>query len=66
MTNETEDIQAVEKLGEARDGVVKELRKVIVGMEDVIEEMMIAVFAQGHCLLVGVRLGEDAAGQLAV
>ncbi|MFT6596597.1 MAG: MoxR-like ATPase, partial [Akkermansiaceae bacterium] len=54
MTNETEDIQAVEKLGEARDGVVKELRKVIVGMEDVIEEMMIAVFAQGHCLLVGV------------
>ena len=32
MTNETEDIQAVEKLGEARDGVVKELRKVIVGM----------------------------------
>ncbi|MEJ6717686.1 MAG: AAA family ATPase, partial [Akkermansiaceae bacterium] len=54
MTNETEDIQAVAKLGEARDGVVNELRKVIVGMEDVIEEMMIAVFAQGHCLLVGV------------
>ena len=54
MTNESEDIEAVEKLGEARDGVVKELRKVIVGMEDVIDEMMIAVFAQGHCLLVGV------------
>jgi hypothetical protein len=29
-TNTTEsDVQAVEKLGEARDGVVKELRKVI-------------------------------------
>ena len=54
MANETDDVKAVEKLGEARDGVVKELRKVIVGMEDVIEEMMIAVFAQGHCLLVGV------------
>ncbi|MEJ6646855.1 MAG: AAA family ATPase, partial [Akkermansiaceae bacterium] len=54
-TSTTEnDVQAVAKLGEARDGVVKELRKVIVGMEDVIEEMMIAVFAQGHCLLVGV------------
>ena len=50
----TDDVKAVEQLGIARDGVVKELRKVIVGMEDVIDEMMIAVFAQGHCLLVGV------------
>ncbi|MDG2323908.1 MAG: AAA family ATPase, partial [Akkermansiaceae bacterium] len=48
------DVQAVEKLGEARDGVVKELRKVIVGMEEVIDEMMISIFAEGHCLLVGV------------
>ena len=48
------DVQAVQKLGEARDGVVKELRKVIVGMEEVIDEMMISIFAQGHCLLVGV------------
>ncbi|MEJ6700049.1 MAG: AAA family ATPase, partial [Akkermansiaceae bacterium] len=54
MSNTTDDVKAVEQLGIARDGVVKELRKVIVGMEDVIEEMMIAVFAQGHCLLVGV------------
>ena len=35
MTNETDDVKAVEQLGIARDGVVKELRKVIVGMEDV-------------------------------
>ena len=49
-----DDVQAVEKLGEARDAIVAELRKVIVGMDDVIEEMMIAIFAQGHCLLVGV------------
>jgi len=54
MKDTTDDVQAVQKLGEARDGVVKEVRKVIVGMEDVIDEMMIAVFAQGHCLLVGV------------
>ena len=54
MTNETDDVKAVEELGIARDGVVKELRKVIVGMEDVIDEMMISIFAQGHCLLVGV------------
>ena len=44
----------VEKIGEARDAIVKELRKSIVGMEHVIDEMMIAIFAQGHVLLVGV------------
>jgi len=54
MPKETDDVQAVEKLGEARDTIVKELRKIIVGMEDVIDEMMIAIFARGHCLLVGV------------
>ena len=54
MTNEADDIQAVEKLGQARDAIVAELRKTIVGMDDVIDEMMIAIFARGHCLLVGV------------
>ena len=54
MTNEADDIQAVEKLGQARDAIVAELRKAIVGLDDVIDEMMIAIFARGHCLLVGV------------
>ena len=54
MTTETNDIKAVEKLGEARDAMVRELRKTIVGMEDVIDQMLIAIFARGHCLLVGV------------
>jgi MoxR-like ATPase len=49
-----DDVKAVEKLGEARDAIVAELRKTIVGMDDVIDEMMIAIFARGHCLLVGV------------
>ena len=51
---EADDIKSVEKLGEARDAIVNELRKTIVGMDDVIDEMMIAIFARGHCLLVGV------------
>ena len=48
------DVQAVEQLGAARDRIVNETRKVIVGMDQVIDEMMIGVFARGHCLLVGV------------
>jgi|TARA_B110000263_G_scaffold75822_1_gene66280 MoxR-like ATPase len=51
---EADDIKSIEKLGEARDAIVNELRKTIVGMDDVIDEMMIAIFARGHCLLVGV------------
>ncbi len=54
MAESTDDTLSVEKLGEARDKIVKELRKSIVGMEEVIDEMMIAIFAEGHVLLVGV------------
>ncbi len=54
MTSANDDVQAVEKIGEARDAIVSELRKVIVGMDEVIDEMMIAIFSRGHSLLVGV------------
>ncbi|MDB2525346.1 MoxR family ATPase [Mariniblastus sp.] len=49
-----DDVAAIKRLGETRDAIVSELRKTIVGMDDVIDEMMIAIFARGHCLLVGV------------
>ncbi len=51
---EADDVKSVEKIGQVRDSIVQELRKTIVGMDDVIDEMMIAIFARGHCLLVGV------------
>ncbi len=54
MSKKTDDAKAVEKLGKARDAIVSELRKTIFGMDDVIDEMMIAIFSRGHCLLVGV------------
>ncbi len=54
MTSESEDLQALERLGQVRDAIVTELRKTIVGMDEVIDELMIAIFARGHCLLVGV------------
>jgi MoxR-like ATPase len=49
-----DDVEAVQRLGQMRDRIVGELRKVIVGMDEVIDEMMIAIFSNGHCLLVGV------------
>ncbi|MBS3821658.1 MAG: MoxR family ATPase [Phycisphaerae bacterium] len=51
---EIDDVQAVECLGQMRDRIVGEVRRTIVGMDEVIDEMMIAIFANGHCLLVGV------------
>ena len=48
------DVEGVKKLGEARAQIVGELRKVIVGMEDVIDEVLISIFAKGHALLEGV------------
>lgn len=49
-----DDVKALEKLSAAYDSVRGELGKVIVGQTEVIEQLMIAIFAQGHCLLEGV------------
>jgi MoxR-like ATPase len=48
------DIQAVQKLNEAYRLIAEQLGRVIVGQRQVIEELLIAMFARGHCLLVGV------------
>ena len=45
---------AVEELAEAREAILGQLSKIIVGQKQVIDEVMIAIFARGHCLLVGV------------
>jgi len=49
-----DDVQRVHKLNEAFRRITAELGKVIVGQQQVIEELLIAMFARGHCLLVGV------------
>ncbi|MCA9228173.1 MAG: AAA family ATPase, partial [Planctomycetales bacterium] len=51
---EGEDLQAVQRLNEAYQQITGELSKAIVGQRQVIEELLIAMFAKGHCLLVGV------------
>ncbi len=54
MTFESDDLQAVEQLHQAYQQIVSELERVIVGQQSVIEQLMVAMFARGHCLLVGV------------
>jgi MoxR-like ATPase len=47
------DAQAVEKLITGRARIETELAKVIVGQKEVIEQILIALFAGGHCLITG-------------
>ena len=48
------DLEAVEKLNTSYQKLRVEIAKAIVGQEHVLEEILIAVFCRGHCLLVGV------------
>jgi MoxR-like ATPase len=48
------DLSAIERLNDGYRRIRKEMGKVIVGQDDVLEELLIAIFARGHCLLVGV------------
>jgi len=49
-----DDAQAVERLSAAYQRIVGELSKMVVGQRRTIEQLLIAMFARGHCLLVGV------------
>ncbi len=49
-----EDIAAVERLKDAYGRLRAEMSKVIVGQNEVLEELLVAIFAKGHCLLIGV------------
>ena len=51
---EKSDIEAARRLKEAKEKIDAEVSKVIVGQKEVIEELLIALLAGGHCLLIGV------------
>jgi len=49
-----DDARLLERLGRARGQILEQLSNTIVGQKDVIDELLIAIFARGHALLVGV------------
>jgi MoxR-like ATPase len=49
-----DDLAAARRLAEGHRALVDEIGKVIVGHRQVIDQLLIALFAQGHCLFVGV------------
>jgi MoxR-like ATPase len=56
MTTETsaQDLELAKELLEAKEKVTREIHKVIIGQDEVIEDLLVALFSRGHCLFVGV------------
>ena len=56
MSNEAnpKDLEQVDKLRKAYAAMKEEIKKVIVGQDHVVDELFMALFCRGHCLLIGV------------
>ena len=54
VTQTATDIEVAETLNSTKENILTELKKRIIGQNEVIEQLLIALFSQGHCLLVGV------------
>ncbi len=48
------DIKAVDALHQAYKTIKAEIGKIVIGQEDVVKSVLISIFSNGHCLLVGV------------
>jgi len=49
-----DELDLAEKLCEARAVMAAEVHKLIVGQDEVIEQLLLSIFCRGHCLMVGV------------
>ena len=49
-----EDLELAQELLKAKKNVVNEIQKVIIGQDEVIEDLLVTLFSKGHCLFVGV------------
>ena len=48
------DVKLVEQLNETIKSIKSEIGKVIIGQDEIIDQLLISILARGHCLLVGV------------
>lgn len=48
------DVEAVDALRNAYEKLSDEIKKVIIGQDKIVKEVLITIFSRGHCLLIGV------------
>lgn len=53
MSESTDDL-VIERLATAVDGIRNQLKQVIVGQDEVVDQLLISLFSRGHCMLEGV------------
>src|SRR4029079_10939376 len=53
-TSEPDITDAAARVAEHRARILAEIRKVVFGQDEVIEQVLIAIFTGGHCLITGV------------
>jgi MoxR-like ATPase len=51
---DTQDLEGLSRLRQARDEIRRQIGGAIVGQDDVIEQLLVCLFARGHCILEGV------------
>lgn len=54
MDRSVDDVQLAERLSESVKKIKNEIAKVIVGQDEIIDQLLISLLSRGHCLLVGV------------
>ena len=54
MTKYSSDVEAADALAESYQNLRREIAKVVVGQDEVVRQVVTAIFCQGHSLLVGV------------
>jgi MoxR-like ATPase len=54
MTKYTSDVEAADALAASYKTLSKEISKVVIGQDEVVRQVLTAIFCQGHSLLVGV------------
>lgn len=48
------EVKLLEGIAEGYDRILNEIKKVIIGQDQIIEELLISLFSKGHCLIIGV------------
>ena len=54
MSENESDKEAVARLKKAYDSIREQIGRIIVGQDRVVDELLISIFARGHCILEGV------------
>lgn len=48
------DVEAVNELNRKYKDLLTEIKKVIIGQDEIVKSVLISIFSRGHCLLIGV------------